>query len=226
MHNKKVIVYLAYIRVSTKKQSLERQYQAVREWCPSILEEDIFKDKSTGADFNRDGIIDLIKKVKEYRRHGIDVMVYIHEITRLGRDYKETRRLLEEFENLGVAVYCPEFKRFFDGTSSEFDKTVMGQLIVRVSKEVMLAYAQQELENITKRREEGYALYTKKCEEQGIKRGRPSKTSKINKDLFMCYYNHYLEGTISAEDVMRVMQISKSKFYRLIKEWNLTCKKS
>ena len=225
-NNKRVIVYLAYLRVSHDSQNLARQYAAVKEWCPDILEEDIFKDKESGDNFNRTGLIGLINKVKEYRRHGIEVMVYVHEVARLGRDYKETKRLLEDFENWGVSVYCPEFKKFYDMMPDEFAQSIMGQFLVSMQKDMLIMFAQQELENIRKRREEGYALYTKKCEEQGIKRGRPSKTEKINKDLFMVYYNHYLEGVISAEDVMRVMQISKSKFYRLIKEWNLTCKKS
>ena len=48
------MVTYAYMRVSTKEQNLERQYQAIKEFRPDLPETNIFSDKQTGKDFNRE----------------------------------------------------------------------------------------------------------------------------------------------------------------------------
>ena len=51
--NNSMITY-AYMRVSTKEQNLERQYQAIKDFRPDLPETNIFYDKQTGKDFNRE----------------------------------------------------------------------------------------------------------------------------------------------------------------------------
>ena len=70
-----------YVRVSSIDQNEERQLIALKE--KGIKEEDIFKDKQSGKDFNRPQYKRLIETLDSG-----DVL-YILSIDRLGRDYEE-----------------------------------------------------------------------------------------------------------------------------------------
>ena len=43
-----------YIRVSSKDQNPERQFEAIKEFEKEIKDENIYLDKQTGKDFNRE----------------------------------------------------------------------------------------------------------------------------------------------------------------------------
>lgn len=43
-----------YIRVSSKNQNPERQFEAINEFEKGIKDENIYIDKQTGKDFNRE----------------------------------------------------------------------------------------------------------------------------------------------------------------------------
>ena len=72
----------AYLRVSTKEQNLERQIIAVKEYRPELVEENIYTDKQSGKNFQRDGY----EKLKAVLRHGDELI--IKELDRLGRNKK------------------------------------------------------------------------------------------------------------------------------------------
>ena len=78
-----------YIRVSSKDQNEGRQIEAMKE--KGIDERDIFVDKQSGKDFNRDQY-QLLKRIL---RKG-DVL-YIHSLDRFGRN-KE--KILEEWNDI------------------------------------------------------------------------------------------------------------------------------
>lgn len=57
---------MAYARVSTKDQNLERQEASITEAVPNLKARYFFKDKFTGKDFqNRPAYIDLKNKIEE-----------------------------------------------------------------------------------------------------------------------------------------------------------------
>ena len=70
-----------YVRVSSLDQNEERQMVEMRKL--GIAEENIFKDKQSGKDFNRPMYQKLLRKLKKG-----DVL-YILSIDRLGRNYEE-----------------------------------------------------------------------------------------------------------------------------------------
>lgn len=53
----------AYIRVSTKQQKIERQYEEIKEL--NIDDKYIYIDKESGKDFDRTNYQKLIKKLKK-----------------------------------------------------------------------------------------------------------------------------------------------------------------
>lgn len=213
------LVRLAYVRVSTKKQNMDRQYAGIREWFPDIPEEAIYTDKSTGSNFDRVGIKALMDQIKFYKRQGLNVEVYIHEFTRLGRNYDETKEIYDQLQKMKVGIHCPEFLKHLGNFSPEFLETTIGKGMKDIMTTLFFMFAAIELEQNRKRSEEGYAIYTQKCIDQGIKRGRPTKS--YDKDLFMFYYSRYKKGEITAEAIMQGMNLSKNKFYRILKELHL-----
>ena len=87
---------LAYCRVSTTKQSLERQLDAVT--AAGIPDERIFTDKKTGATIDRDGLAALLA----FARRGDTIVVYT--LDRLGRNLREVLNLVHDLSEKGIGV--------------------------------------------------------------------------------------------------------------------------
>ncbi|MFZ0379238.1 MAG: recombinase family protein [Solirubrobacteraceae bacterium] len=87
---------LGYARVSTAKQDLDRQIEALLE--AGIARERIYVDKKSGATVDRPGL----GAVLEYAREG-DVIV-VHTLDRLGRTVRDTLNLIHELSGRGVGV--------------------------------------------------------------------------------------------------------------------------
>ena len=89
-------VDLGYARVSTVKQDLDRQIDALT--ATGIPLERIYLDKRSGATVDRPGLCELIG----YAREG-DVIV-VHTLDRLGRTVRDTLNLIHELSERGVGV--------------------------------------------------------------------------------------------------------------------------
>lgn len=88
----------AYLRVSAKDQNLDRQIIGVKDYCPDLLDENIFADKKSGKDFNRKEYI----RLKSLLRPGDELI--IKELDRLGRNKEEIKAELREFKERKVIV--------------------------------------------------------------------------------------------------------------------------
>jgi len=89
-------VELGYARVSTTKQDLDRQVDALQQ--AGIGPERIYLDKKSGATTDRPGL----KAALAYARNG-DVIV-VHTLDRLGRTVRDTLNLIHELAERGVGV--------------------------------------------------------------------------------------------------------------------------
>jgi len=89
-------VDLGYARVSTAKQDLERQIDALR--GVGIADERIYLDKKSGSTVDRPGL----RLALEFARDG-DVIV-VHTLDRLGRTVRDTLNLIHELGERGVGV--------------------------------------------------------------------------------------------------------------------------
>jgi DNA invertase Pin-like site-specific DNA recombinase len=87
---------LAYVRVSTTKQSLERQLDALA--AAGIPDERTFADKKTGATVDREGLTALLA----YARRGDTIVVYT--LDRLGRNLREVLNLVHDLGDKGIGV--------------------------------------------------------------------------------------------------------------------------
>ncbi|MCZ7376531.1 recombinase family protein [Micromonospora sp. WMMC250] len=87
---------LGYARVSTTKQHLDRQIDALEK--AGIPTDRIYVDKRTGATVDRDGL----KKLLAYVRAGDTIVVYT--LDRLGRNLREVLNLVHDLNDRGVGV--------------------------------------------------------------------------------------------------------------------------
>lgn len=87
---------LGYARVSTAKQDLDRQIDALGN--VGIPGERIYVDKKSGATIDRPGL----RAALEYARDG-DVIV-VHTLDRLGRTVRDTLNLIHELSERGVGI--------------------------------------------------------------------------------------------------------------------------
>jgi DNA invertase Pin-like site-specific DNA recombinase len=87
---------LAYARVSTTKQSLERQLDALSN--TGIPDERIYVDKKSGASIERPGLADLLA----YARPGDTIVV--HTLDRLGRNLREVLNLVHDLNEKQIGV--------------------------------------------------------------------------------------------------------------------------
>ena len=85
---------LGYARVSTTKQSLDRQLNALA--AAGIPDERIWTDKKTGATTERDGL----KQLLAYARPGNTVVV--HTLDRIGRNLREVLNLVHDLDQGGI----------------------------------------------------------------------------------------------------------------------------
>ncbi len=89
-------VELSYARVSTAKQDLDRQVDALT--TAGIATDRIYLDKKSGATTDPHGLRVLL----DYARSG-DVIV-VHTLDRLGRTVRDTLNLIHELAERGVGV--------------------------------------------------------------------------------------------------------------------------
>jgi len=89
-------VDLGYARVSTAKQDLDRQVDALQQ--AGIAPDRIYLDKKSGATTDRPGL----KAALAYARTG-DVIV-VHTLDRLGRTVRDTLNLIHSLAERGVGV--------------------------------------------------------------------------------------------------------------------------
>ena len=87
---------LGYARVSTTRQSLDRQLDALT--VAGIPTERIYSDKKTGTSVEREGLTALLR----YARRGDTVVV--HTLDRLGRNLREVLNLVHDLAERGIGV--------------------------------------------------------------------------------------------------------------------------
>jgi len=192
-----------YARVSSKDQNEGRQIEALKEY--GIIEKDIFVDKQSGKDFDREQY-QLLKKILERTENNVLV---IKSIDRLGRNYKqiqnEWREITQELKTDIVVLDMPllDTRKFKDN---------LGTFISDLVLQVLSFVAEQERDNIKERQAEGIAI----AKSKGIKFGRPKKEIPEN---FISEYLLWKNGKQTAKKTMEKLRLKRGKFYMFVNEY-------
>lgn len=184
-------VDLGYARVSTAKQDLDRQVEALV--AAGVARDKIFLDKKSGATTDRPGL----RAALDYARDG-DVIV-VHTLDRLGRTVRDTLNLIHDLTDRGVGVRnLADPIKVDSGNPSD----PMAQLAV-----VLLAlFAQMERTFTVERAAHARSVATAK----GRRVGRPSV---VDADK-IAYAAHLREAGHSIADIVAKTGIARTSLYR------------
>lgn len=179
---------IGYIRVSTQEQNTMRQEVLMQE----LGVDEVYIDRLSGKNTDRPEL----KKMTDYVRKGDTVIV--ESISRFARNTRDLLELIEKLSEKGVEFVSK--KEAIDTTTptGKFMLTVFG------------AVAELEREYILQRQQEGIAI----AKAEGKYRGR----KPIERSNFDAVEKLWRAGTISAAEAMRRLDMSRSTFYRKVRQ--------
>ncbi|HDR7261019.1 TPA: recombinase family protein [Bacillus paranthracis] len=198
-------INFGYMRVSTKEQNLNRQYEALKGY---VTDEDyIYSDKASGKDMEREGFQNMLKAMRE------GDTLYIKSIDRLGRNKELIKDYLERFKKKGVRVKIIDIPTTMQDRPSEEEWVI--DMINNIIIEVYTSMAEQERQNIKQRQAEGIAV----AKGKGKHLGRPvmELPEEWNK-----LYKEWKAGNITAVAFMDAIGMKKATFYKKVKEYEAT----
>lgn len=193
----------AYIRVSSFDQNESRQLRAIQELdIPKI---NIYTDKQSGKDFERTNYKQLLRVLRK------GDLLYILSIDRLGRNYKEIQNQWRYLTSeLGIDI-CVIDMPLLD---TRRYKDLLGTFIADIVLQILSFVAESERENIRKRQAQGISV----AKAKGIRFGRPE--AKIP-DNFASLVKRWRNQGISLNELLKACHISKSTFYRRLRELDI-----
>lgn len=195
-----------YIRVSSVDQNEDRQLIALRE--VGVFEENIYLDKISGKDFERPRYKELMDKLQE------GDLLYIVSIDRLGRNYTDIQnqwKMLIHDKKIDICVLDMPL------LDTRNKKDLMGTFVAELVLQILSFVAENERENIRKRQEQGIAA----ARERGVRFGRPEIEMPEN---FGDIIKRWESRETPVEEILRECGMSKSTFYRRVREYSLSKK--
>lgn len=193
-----------YARVSSKEQKLDRQIIELKNF--GIDDQNIFYDKQSGKNFERENYQILKNKLQKG-----DLLV-IKSIDRLGRNYD---MIIQEWSHITKNVNCDIVVLDMNllDTRSE-NNNLVGKLISDIVLQILSFVAENERDNIKQRQAEGIKL----AKEKGIIFGRPKMKLPSN---YNDIAKKYLRKEISFKKALEKTKMTKSSFYKYLKNLNL-----
>lgn len=192
----------AYVRVSSEDQKEIRQILAFKEL--GIKDSNIFIDKKSGKDFNRDQYQKLKGKLKEN-----DVLI-IKSIDRLGRNYD---MILNEWRDITKNIKADIRVLDMPILDTSKNKELLGTVISDIVLGLLSYVAEQERTFIKQRQKEGINAAKLK----GVKFGRKIKTIDDVNDTFYKYYAQYKKKQINLTEMSKLVGCCRNTCYSTIK---------
>lgn len=195
----------AYIRVSTKDQNVDRQIDELKKYV--VDERDIYIDYASGKNFDRPEYLRLKNNVME------NDVIYIKSLDRLGRNKEQVKDELLYFRKNNIFVRIldiPTSLMSFDGFG-DMQKSIM-DMINNVLIEVLATIAEQERKTLRQRQREGINAALAR----GKYLGRPKVAYPANWSDVFCRWK---KKKIKAVEAMSELHLSKSTFYKLVKNY-------
>ena len=179
---------IGYIRISATDQNIARQEVLMQE----LGVEQVFVDRISGKSMDRPEL----KRMLSFVRAGDTVIV--ESISRFARNTRDLLELVEQLTAKGVEFVSR--KEAIDTTtpSGKFMLTVFG------------AVAELEREYILQRQREGIAI----AKDNGVYKGR----KPIERPEFTAVVTEWRQGSITAVEAMRRLNMKSSTFYRKVRE--------
>ena len=189
-----------YVRVSSVTQNIDRQMDEM--YKLGLSDNEIFIDKQSGKDFNREKYQELKSKLKKS-----DLLI-IKSIDRLGRDYN---MIIEEWHYITKIIEADILVIDMPLLDTRNDSTnLIGKFISDIVLQILSFVAETERENIKQRQAEGIRL----AKERGVHMGRPKY---VLPDNFNEVANKYLNKELTSNEAAESLSMAKSTFLKYVK---------
>lgn len=200
----------AYARVSTTDQNLDRQIKAIRDFCPEIEAEDIFLDKKSGKNFDRQEY----KVLKRVLRAG-DTLI-IKDTERLGRNKGLVKAELAWFKEHGVRVKILSLPTtLIDIEGNDWIMEMVSTILI----EVFTSLDEQDYLSRRIKQQEGIEL----AKQRGVYKGR--KPLFIDQNRFTEVYRRWrIDKQLTAVESQKLLGLTNSTFYRKVKQYECKLK--
>lgn len=199
-----------YGRVSSQDQNEERQIDALLK--AGVDERDIFIDKKSGKDFDREQYKAMVSRLRE------GDLVIILSLDRLGRNYTEIQKEWQYItQEIKADIKILDMPLLDTSTSTDnLDRRFIADLVLQI-----LSYtAEKERENIRKRQREGIALM-KEVDGQKIslRTGRPTgRPRAVKPNNWNEVYTRWVNKEITAVKAMEILDLKPNTFYKFVNE--------
>lgn len=191
-----------YVRVSTKDQNTDRQVKALLEH--GVTEENIFVDKQSGKDFDRENYNLLLKIVRE------GDTIIIKELDRFGRNYAEIKDNFKRITDKGVHI------NVLDMPILNTNQVIEGNLTMKFISDVVLTVlgyvAEQERANIKVKQAEGI----RRAKERKTRFGRPTKDKQVKAVQELLNKHKQKDLPLTIEQACQQVGIARRTYYNHI----------
>lgn len=216
-----------YARISTKKQSIERQIRNIKkEYADAVIVE----EKYTGTTTDRPEWNKLYKKIK------FGDTIIFDSVSRMSRNSTEGFDLYEELYKKGVNLvfikephintetYKKALKNNIQMTGTNVDYILQGinKYLMELAKEqIRIAFEQseKEVEDLHQRTKEGIETARLNGKQIGQKRGATlniKKKEPMKKEIRK--KSKSFDGSMNDADLIKVLGIARNTFYKYKKE--------
>lgn len=203
-----LLMYVAYLRVSSTDQSLGRQRELIKTWQKekNVKDEDlkIFEEKVSGKTVeNREKLLDLLDFLRER-----DTLV-VTSLDRLGRNSRDVKDLLQQVRSKGANIEILDLPSFA-GVTDPALRDLLSNLVI----EVFSYMAESERKRIKERQKDGIKL----AKQKGIYKGRPFKYHDQAKGADKLVYDRAVEMLNSAypiATIARELSIPRKTVYAI-----------
>lgn len=191
-----------YVRVSSTTQNIARQMEEMEK--QGLCKKQIYIDKQSGKDFERENYKRLKRKLKKG-----DLLI-IKSIDRLGRNYD---MIINEWQDITKTIAADIYVIDFPLLDTRVEgKNLVGKFISDVVLQVLSFVAQNERENIRQRQAEGIRL----AKLRGVHMGRPKYKLPSNFGaMVQKYHNHEITNVEAAKK----LNMNRGTFLKYAKEY-------
>ena len=216
-----------YCRISTKKQSIDRQIRNIKREFPTAI---ILTEAFTGTKLDRPEWNKLNRKLK----YG-DTIVF-DEVSRMSRNAKEGFALYQRLFNIGInLVFLKEphintttFKTAMEkaipmtGTSLDYILDGINKYLLALAKEqIIIAFnqAEKEVADLHQRTKEGIETARLNGKQIGLTAGTKLTTKKsvASKEVILKHSKDF-NGTLDDSEVMKLTGLARNTYYKYKRE--------
>lgn len=217
-----------YARISTKKQSIERQIRNILNYDNNAI---IYQERYTGTKVSgRKEFKKLLSKVKEG-----DTIVF-DSVSRMSRNADEGIELYFDLCNKGISLvflkeryidtdmYKQESENKIELTGGDVDDILTGinnYFKTLAKKQIRIAFeqAEKEVKDLQERTKEGIETARQQGKQIGQAKGNKLvvKKSAEAKEKIVKYSKDF-KGTLSDVEVMKLVGLSRNTYYKYKKE--------